>query len=260
MVPFDDRAAENSRRRPGQRLRIAVAGTGISGLSAAWLLSSRHDVTVYEKEDRTGGHSNTVVAPCPEGDVPVDTGFIVYNEANYPNLTALFEHLGVETQASNMSFAASLETGGKRRFEYSGAGLNGLFADRRNIVSLRMWRMIGDILKLYRAAPSLMFAEGLDEKPLGEFLREQGYSASLREDHLLPMCAAIWSLPVERVEQFPALAFLRFFDNHGLMRLKGRPVWRTVTGGSREYVKKLSAPLKGRIRQGAGVARVMRDA
>lgn len=260
MVPFDDRAAENSGRRPGQRLRIAVAGTGISGLSAAWLLSSRHDVTVYEKEDRTGGHSNTVVAPCPEGDVPVDTGFIVYNEANYPNLTALFEHLGVETQASNMSFAASLKTGGKRRFEYSGAGLNGLFADRRNIVSLRMWRMIGDILKLYRAAPSLMFAEGLDEKPLGEFLREQGYSASLREDHLLPMCAAIWSLPVERVEQFPALAFLRFFDNHGLMRLKGRPVWRTVAGGSREYVKKLSAPLKGRIRQGAGVARVMRDA
>ena len=105
-----------------------------------------------------------------------------------------------------------------------------------------------------------MFAEGLDEKPLGDFLREQGYSASLRDDHLLPMCAAIWSLPVEQVEQFPALAFLRFFDNHGLMRLKNRPVWRTVTGGSREYVKKLTQPLEGRIRYGAGVARVARDA
>lgn len=260
MVPFDDRAASPIERRSGQRLRIAVAGTGISGLAAAWLLSSRHDVTVYEKATRPGGHSNTVVADCPEGEVPVDTGFIVYNEANYPNLTAMFDHLGVATQESNMSFAASLDTGGRRRFEYSGSGLNGLFADRRNIASLRMWRMIGDIVKLYRAAPSLMFAEGLDEKPLGDFLREQGYSASLRDDHLLPMCAAIWSLPVEQVEQFPALAFLRFFDNHGLMRLKNRPAWRTVTGGSREYVKKLMQPLEGRIRYGAGVARVARDA
>ena len=260
MVPFDDRAASPIERRSGPRLRIAVAGTGISGLAAAWLLSSRHDVTVYEKAERPGGHSNTVIADCPEGEVPVDTGFIVYNEANYPNLTAMFDHLGVETQGSNMSFAASLDTGGRRRFEYSGSGLNGLFADRRNIASLRMWRMIGDIVKLYRAAPALMFAEGLDEKPLGDFLREQGYSASLRDDHLLPMCAAIWSLPVERVEQFPALAFLRFFDNHGLMRLKNRPVWRTVTGGSREYVRKLAQPLEGRIRYGAGVARVARDA
>lgn len=260
MVPFDDRAASPIERRSGQRLRIAVAGTGISGLAAAWLLSSRHDVTVYEKATRPGGHSNTVVADCPEGEVPVDTGFIVYNEANYPNLTAMFDHLGVATQESNMSFAASLDTGGRRRFEYSGSGLNGLFADRRNIASLRMWRMIGDIVKLYRAAPSLMFAEGLDEKPLGDFLREQGYSASLRDDHLLPMCAAIWSLPVEQVEQFPALAFLRFFDNHGLMRLKNRPAWRTVTGGSREYVRKLAQPLEGRIRYGAGVARVARDA
>lgn len=260
MVPFDDRAASPIERRSGPRLRIAVAGTGISGLAAAWLLSRRHDVTVYEKAERPGGHSNTVVADCPEGEVPVDTGFIVYNEANYPNLTAMFEHLGVATQESNMSFAASLDTGGRRRFEYSGSGLNGLFADRRNIASLRMWRMIGDIVKLYRAAPALMFAEGLDEKPLGDFLREQGYSASLRDDHLLPMCAAIWSLPVEQVEQFPALAFLRFFDNHGLMRLKNRPAWRTVTGGSREYVKKLTQPLEGRIRYGAGVARVARDA
>ncbi|GMV62086.1 MAG: amine oxidase [Parvibaculum sp.] len=260
MVPFDDRAASPIERRSGPRLRIAVAGTGISGLAAAWLLSSRHDVTVYEKAARPGGHSNTVVADCPEGEVPVDTGFIVYNEANYPNLTAMFAHLGVATQESNMSFAASLDTGGRRRFEYSGSGLNGLFADRRNIASLRMWRMIGDIVKLYRAAPALMFAEGLDEKPLGDFLREQGYSASLRDDHLLPMCAAIWSLPVEQVERFPALAFLRFFDNHGLMRLKNRPAWRTVTGGSREYVKKLTQTLEGRIRCGAGVARVERDA
>ncbi|MEQ8268776.1 MAG: FAD-dependent oxidoreductase [Parvibaculum sp.] len=261
MAPFDDRAADlsDASGEPGRRLRIAVIGTGISGLSAAWLLSSRHDVTVYEKNDRPGGHSNTVIAPCPEGEVPVDTGFIVYNELNYPNLTAMFEHLGVETIASNMSFAASLETGAARRFEYSGSGLNGIFADRRNIFSPRMWRMIGDIAKLYRAAPDLISMAGLDEKPLGVFLREQGYSASLRDDHLLPMCAAIWSLPIERVEQFPALAFLRFFDNHGLMRLKGRPAWRTVKGGSREYVAKLAAALDGRIRLNRGVTALERD-
>jgi predicted NAD/FAD-binding protein len=214
---------------------------------------------LFDKEARPGGHSNTLVADCPEGRVPVDTGFIVYNELNYPNLTALFDHLGVRTQASNMSFAASLETGGHRRFEYSGAGLNGLFADRRNIVSPRMWRMIGDILKLYRAAPELVLQSGLDEKPLGDFLREQGYSDALRDDHLLPMCAAIWSLPVERVEQFPALAFLRFFDNHGLMRLKGRPLWRTVSGGSREYVRKMLDDFGGELRLGTGIARIERD-
>lgn len=265
MSPFDDRVfpSDPASGMDGsggpRRLRIAVAGTGISGLSAAWLLSSRHDVTVYEKDARPGGHSNTVVAECAEGPVAVDTGFIVYNELNYPNLTALFRHLGVETMASDMSFAASLETGTARRFEYSGSGLNGIFADRRNIASPRMWRMIGDIVKLYRAAPDLISMTGLDEKPLGQFLREQGYSASLRDDHLLPMCAAIWSLPLESVERFPALAFLRFFDNHGLMRLKGRPAWRTVKGGSREYVAKLATALDGRIRFGTGVTRVVRD-
>lgn len=261
MAPFDDRASRPfDRRGPDRpRLRIAVVGTGISGLSAAWLLSFGHDVTVYEKNARIGGHSNTVMAELPEGPVPVDTGFIVYNERNYPNLTAMFGVLGVRTSASNMSFAASLETGGPRRFEYSGSGLNGVFADRRNIFSPRLWRMIGDIVKLYRTAPGLVLQHGLDEKPLGDFLREQGYSASLRDDHLLPMCAAIWSLPIERVEQFPALAFLRFFDNHGLMRLNGRPTWRTVEGGSREYVATLARPLGDSIRTGTGVAEIIRD-
>lgn len=241
-------------------LRIAVIGTGISGLSAAWLLSQAHDVTVYEKQDRPGGHSNTLTAACPEGDVAVDTGFIVYNELNYPNLTALFSHLGVPTRASEMSFAASLATGGGlQRFEYSGSGLNGLFGDRRNIFRPRMWRMLAEIMRLYRFAPGLLNVAGLDVKPLGQFLREQGYSAALREDHLLPMCAAIWSLPLARVEEFPALAFLRFFDNHGLMRITGRPQWRTVDGGSREYVARLVASFRDRVRLGTGIVDICRD-
>ena len=256
MAPFDNHSFSGPTGRGA--LRVAVVGGGISGLSAAWLLAQSHNVTLFEKADRPGGHSNTLLAPCPEGDIPVDTGFIVYNEANYPNLTALFRHLGVATKPSNMSFSASLPEGARGRFEYSGVGLGGLFGDRRNLVRPRMWRMIRDILRLYRGAPALMGEEGLERKPLGDFLLEKGFSRALRDDHLLPMCAAIWSLPLERVEEFPALSFLRFFDNHGLMRLKDRPVWRTVDGGSREYVKALCAPLGDRVQTGRGIARVLR--
>lgn len=262
MAPFDDRATMNEGHmgQAARRQRIAVIGTGISGLSAAWLLDKSHDVTIYEKNDRLGGHSNTLTVDCDEGPVAVDTGFIVYNEKNYPNLTAMFETLGVKTDASDMSFAASLDMGRGKRFEYSGSGLQGIFADRRNIIRPRMWRMIADVVKLYRGAPELMGLQGLDEMPLGQFLREQGYSDALRDDHLLPMCAAIWSLPIERIEEFPALAFLRFFDNHGLMRLKDRPSWRTVAGGSREYVRRLMQDFTGEIRLDAEVVEVLRDA
>jgi len=262
MAPFDDsaRPLSETRHAGSSRLKIAVIGTGISGLSTAWLLSQRHDVTIFEQADRLGGHSNTLEVTCPEGVVPVDTGFIVYNEKNYPNLTALFETLDVASDASDMSFAASLDMGAGKRFEYSGSGLNGLFADRLNLIRPRMWKMLADVVRLYRGADGLLKEEGLDTKPLGLFLREQGYSAALRDDHLLPMCAAIWSLPIERIEEFPALAFLRFFDNHGLMRLSGRPAWRTVAGGSREYVQKLAAAFKGRICLKARIVEVNRHA
>jgi len=235
---------------------IAVIGSGISGLSAAWLLAKQHRVTVYEKEPRLGGHSHTVDVPCPEGDVPVDTGFIVYNERNYPNLTALFRHLGVATKASNMSFSASLDGGD---FEYTGS-VSGLFADRRNLFRKRMWRLLRDIPRLYRRAPSYAGDQALADKPLGEFLTDLGFSKPLRDDHLLPMCAAIWSLPRGTVESFPALSFLRFFDNHGLFTLTRRPKWRTVEGGSREYVARMAGEIGNDIRLGTGVARIERSA
>ncbi len=234
--------------------RIAVIGTGIAGLSAAWLLQQRHDVTVYEAEDRVGGHSCTLATPW---GVPVDVGFIVYNETNYPNLTALFRHVGVATRPSTMSFAVSLDGG---RLEYNGTDIPGLFAQKRNLVRPRFLRMVRDILRFYRTAPGHI-AELWDTlEPLGSYLDRHGYSAAFQQDHLLPMAAAIWSTPCAEMRAHPAAAFLRFCDNHGLLQVDGRPAWRTVAGGSREYVTRLAAPLAGRILTGRPVRAVVREA
>ncbi len=239
-----------------KRLKIAVVGTGISGMSAAWLLSHAHDVTVFERLPRLGGHSNTVDVPAAAGPLPVDTGFIVYNEATYPNLTALFAHLGVETKLSEMSFAVSLDGG---RLEYSGGvDLGGLFAQRRNLVRPRFWSMLGDLRRFYATAPR--HAGALGGVTLGEYLAREKYGAPFREDHLLPMAAAIWSAPVDAMLDYPAEAFIRFFENHGLLKLTNRPVWRTVAGGSRAYVERLMRRLEGRIRCGSPVRALHRDA
>ncbi len=239
----------------GGPLNIAVVGTGISGMAAAWLLSSRHRVTVFERDGHVGGHSNTVDVAGTEGPVPVDTGFIVYNETNYPNLTALFDHLGVATEPSDMSFSASLDDG---RREYAGTDFRSLFAQRRNLVSPRFWRMLGDVRRFYRDAPGLLAEDGADALTLGEYLAHNGYSRAFLDDHLLPMAAAIWSTKAEQVRAYPAAAFIRFFDNHGLLRLSGRPAWRTVTGGSREYVRRLTARYADRIRLGTGARTISR--
>lgn len=215
---------------PDTSLRIAVIGSGISGLSAAWLLSRRHKVTLYEADTRLGGHSNTVDAR----GTPVDTGFIVYNEKTYPNLTALFAHLSVPTQDADMSFAVSLDSG---RMEYSGNGLSGLFAQKRNLANPRFYGMLRDLVRFYREAPGeVEAAEGLS---LSAYLDARGYGAAFRDDHLFPMAAAIWSTPSAQVGDYPASAFIRFFTNHGLLQLTNRPLWRTVRGGSRSYVTRL---------------------
>lgn len=239
-----------------RRLNVAVIGTGIAGMSAAWLLDKQHQVTVYEQNPRIGGHSNTVDAPGGRGPIPVDTGFVVYNERNYPNLTALFEHLDVPTKASEMSFSASLGNGA---FEYAGTDLNGLFGQRSNVVRPRFWRMMRDLLRFYREAPEALTDSRTADLGLGDFLRQGQYSRAFINDHLLPMGAAIWSTTAPEMEDYPARAFTRFFDSHGLLLVKDRPQWRTVDGGSREYVDRLTAPYRERIRL-SGVRSVRRMA
>ncbi len=239
------------------RRKIAVVGAGISGLSAAWLLSKAHDVTLYEAQSRLGGHSHTVDAPSSAGLVPVDTGFIVYNTVNYPNLVALFDHLGVKTRPSNMGFAVSLDEG---RMEYGGDNLKTLFSQWSNLFKPRFWSMIHDVLRFYREAPA--DADELEGKltSLGAYLNAKGYGLAFQEDHLLPQAAAIWSAPAATIRDFPAVAFIRFCQNHGLLKIADRPVWRTVEGGSRVYVSRLAALLASGTRLGVaarGIARAI---
>ena len=231
------------------RKKIAVIGSGISGLAAAWLLAQRHDITLYEAAPRLGGHTNTVHA----GSHAVDTGFIVYNEATYPNLVALFAHLGVATRASDMSFSVSQDDG---KLEYAGTDLNGLFAQRSNIINPRFWLMLRDLIRFYRQAPE----EKADDLSLGMFLERHHYGRAFIDDHLLPMAAAIWSAPAAKLLEYPAVSFIRFCENHGLLKFTDRPVWRSVVGGSDCYIPSLVNGFRDRIRLDCGVRRIARFA
>lgn len=236
-----------------RRLSIAVIGSGISAMSAAWLLTQRHDVTIFEKLGRLGGHSNTVVVSEPSGPVAVDTGFIVYNEATYPNLKALFTHLDVDTVPSDMSFAVSADSG---RFEYAGTDINGLLAQRSNLLRPRFWSMTRDILRFYKEAPRHL-AEGLPaDMTLGEYLARHRYGRAFIRDHLLPMAAAIWSSPTVDMQAYPITSFLGFFINHGLLLLSDRPQWRTVRGGSRRYLERMLADARYGVKLGCGAAAI----
>lgn len=243
-------------RRENSRKNIAVVGTGIAGMSAAWLLSESHDVTVYEQAPRVGGHSNTVTVKRAVGDVAIDTGFIVYNELTYPNLTALFDHLDIPTQVSEMSFAVSLADG---NLEYSGGRLAGLFAQPRNVLRPRFWSMLNDLQRFYREAPrDLVLLDGI-HTTLGDYLDAGRYGAAFRNDHLLPMAGAIWSAPAHSILGYPAASFIRFHDNHGLLKIRNRPQWRTVVGGSRVYVEALTRRYADRIRLSTGAHAIRRD-
>lgn len=239
----------------GGRQRVAVIGSGISGLSAAWLMSRSAEVTLYEKSQKLGGHTYTVDVAGPERSTAVDMGFIVYNEATYPNLTALFRHLGVATRTTDMSLAVSLD-GGRR--EYGGGTLAQLFAQPANAVSPRFWSMLRDLVRFYRSAARDIDALAASGITLGEYLSERRYGDAFVEDHLLPMAAAIWSMPTSDVLAYPAHAFIRFHDNHGLLKLANRPLWRTVAGGSRSYIDRLTSAFAAGIHTDTGVRAVER--
>lgn len=229
--------------------KIAVIGSGISGLSASWLLAQNHDVTLFEKDDRLGGHSNTVEI---DGHF-IDTGFIVYNKLNYPNLVAFFDKLNITTQPTDMSFSASLNGG---KIEYAGISLAALFAQKSNLLRPAYWGMIRDILRFYREAPTVIDRAETENWTLRKLLQMGGYGQSFTDYHLLPMGAAIWSTPAKDMLDYPAAAFIRFCRNHGLLQISDRPEWRTVTGGSRQYVNRIAELLEGRIRLNSAVAAV----
>jgi predicted NAD/FAD-binding protein len=239
-----------------RRKKIAIVGSGISGLSCAWLLNKTHDVTLFEKDDRLGGHSNTVSFELDDKTVDVDTGFIVFNPVNYPNLVKLFELLDVDNCETDMSFAVSINRG---QLEYSGTSLNGLLAQRANLLKPSFWKMISDLLRFYKESDQMLHEPDLNEISLGELLQKHGYGKQFIYNHLLPMGAAIWSTPVDQMLQYPAGSFLRFCKNHGLVQLKDRPQWRTVVGGSKNYVKKIAAELEGKIQLNSRIHRIIRN-
>jgi predicted NAD/FAD-binding protein len=222
-------------------MRIAIVGTGISGLVCAHLLDPEHDVTVFEAGSWIGGHT--------------DTGFIVFNERNYPNFIRLLDRLDVASQPSEMSFSVSSELSG---VEYRGTNLNTLYAQRTNLLKPSFGRMLVDILRFNRRARRLVADGGDDAVSLADFIDEGGYSPRFRDEFLVPLGASIWSADPETFLEFPAAAYCRFMDNHGLLELRGLPTWRTVTGGSQQYVKALTARLRKPVRTNAAVTKVVR--
>lgn len=242
--------------------RIAVVGSGISGLAAAWLLAKHHDVTLYEADSRAGGHTHTVDVTLGGKTIGVDTGFLVFNQRTYPELCALFDHLAVPIAESEMTFAVSLASGA---LEWAGTSLATVFAQKRNLLRPAFWGMLRDILRFNREATALAAqaaADGfaLPAETVGEFLQRRGYGRAFRDDYLLPMAASIWSCPTQQMLAYPLATFVRFCHNHGLLQVQDRPRWRTVAGGARHYVERLLVDLApvATLRLGSPVRRIRR--
>ncbi len=239
--------------------RIAVVGAGISGLATAWLLGRDHAVTLFEAGDYLGGHTNTVDVTLEGRTHPVDTGFLVFNEKTYPNLIAMFALLGVESVETEMSFAVSLES---PNLEWAGSNLATIFGQKRNLVRRRFWAMLSDILRFNRECTAWLAANPDNDRRLRDFLTEGRYSRAFADWYLLPMAAAIWSCPTGQMLDMPLATFIRFCHNHGLLQIFDRPMWRTVKGGGREYVRRiaeqlddvrLACPVSAVRRSGAGL-------
>jgi predicted NAD/FAD-binding protein len=249
-------------------MKVAIVGSGISGLAVAHALQGRAELTLYEAGNYFGGHTHTVDVTLPTANGPttwgVDTGFLVFNERTYPNLIRLFGELDVPTARTDMSFSVQAVTGAGRRIEWNGADLNTVFAQRSNLFNWRFLRMLREVLRFNRLATELAEA-GADERlqlPLGRWLDQQGFSAEFRDWYFLPMMACIWSCPTAQMLEFPVATMVRFCHNHGLIQVNGRPQWWTVAGGARRYVqkiveriadKRLATPVRAIARDGAGV-------
>src|SRR6187549_3422440 len=232
---------------------VAVIGAGISGLAAAYFLSRRHRVHVFEKEPRLGGHTNTVMVEGANGAVALDTGFLVHNDRTYPNLVRLFGELGVATRDSDMSFAVSCRRTG---LEYSSRGANGFFAQRQNLVKPSHLFLLQEIVRFNREAPALLDARDAERQTLGDFLESRRFGERFTHRYLFPMASAIWSASLDAIRSFPALTLIRFFDNHGLLSLNAQPTWKVVAGGSHTYIPRLIAHLSGGLHQGAAIQAV----
>lgn len=242
-------------------MRIAIIGTGISGLVCAHLLHPLHDVRMYEANAYIGGHTNTVTVEHEGRSIAVDTGFIVCNDRNYPNFLRLLERLDIRPTPTSMSFSVRCEDTG---FEYGGASLNALVGQRRNVINPEFLRMVRDIFRFNREAPKVLEDEADDadanQPTLGQYLEKNGYSSAFIDRYLIPMGAAIWSSATGGVRAFPVRFFVRFFHNHGMLQVRNRPTWMTIPGGSRRYVEAITAPLADRIHLNTPVMRIERSA
>ena len=236
-------------------MKLAVIGSGISGLSAAYHFSKNHKVDLFEQDDHFGGHSFTYDIKEEDKVVPVDLGFIVFNEQTYPNLISFFRELDVPFEKSNMSFSVSVKDS---NVEYGGSGLNAIFANKKNLLNLKFLKMINEIISFYKKAPSLL-NHNLSEDTLGNYLEKSKLSKYFIEYHIIPMVAAIWSMPFEKAKDMPLKLFLNFFINHGLFKLKKRPQWYTVTNRSRAYVNKVLEKISGEVFKNYKVSKILRS-
>jgi len=235
--------------------RVAIIGTGIAGLGCGHFLHRKFDLTFYEKNDYAGGHSNTISVVEENRSVPIDTGFMVFNEVTYPNLTRLFKELGVAVKPTNMSFSVQhLPTG----LEFCGSSLNHIFGQRKNLLRPRFWKMILQINRFNSEAMEALASPKYQNHTLGEYVRERAYGDDFLNFYLVPMSSAVWSTPPELMLEFPAVALLRFFHNHGFLGLHTQHPWLTVVNGAKAYVEKITAPFREKIKLKSGVTSVRR--